>query len=105
MLSLPNSGIICRITCKVSTLATEREYNSDDDDVTDEVESGKKKNIEEKVLILEPDFSSLLVRSGSKISTNFLAAEGSFIYFDNNLKIMSSLSPGLLTNFLIYHDN
>lgn len=57
--------------------------------------------IEEKVLILEPEFSSLLVRRGSKISTNFLAAEGSFIYFDNNLKIMSSLSPGLLTNFLI----
>ena len=32
---------------------------------------------------------------------NFLACNGSFIYFDNNLKILSSVSPGYLTNFLL----
>ena len=31
---------------------------------------------------------------------NFLACNGSFIYFENNLKILSSVSLGYLTNFL-----
>ena len=30
---------------------------------------------------------------------NFLACNGSYIYVDNNLKILSSVSPGYLTNF------
>ena len=30
---------------------------------------------------------------------NFLSCNGSYIYVDNNLKILSSVSPGYLTNF------
>lgn len=47
-----------------------------------------------------PEFLTPFTRKGSKISTNFIAVDGSFMYWDNNLKILISVSPEDLRNFL-----
>lgn len=60
------------------------------------------KNGNHNLKILLPEFLAPFAKNGSRMSMNFLASNGSFICFDNDLKIFTSVSPGHFTNFLEY---
>lgn len=95
VISFPNTGIISCMTfrapkqtsarCMVETLNIKQNF---------------KTTKSHNYMTLLPEFWTPFTKNGSKISTNFLAGSGSFMYFDNNLKILISVSPGHLTNFL-----